>query len=116
MEKTMTASFKYNLSDFKVSSTDQAQNIVKSVRFEIVCEHMGKTQRSFKPIEFADPDFNSFTAFEDLTQDQVLAWVIEHQGQEEIDALKFGLQSIIEQEIERAEPVIKSINAPWSNA
>jgi hypothetical protein len=109
----MTASFKYNLSDFKVSSTDQAQNIVKSVRFEIVCEHMGQTRNSFKPIEFADPDFNSFTEFKDLTQDQVLAWVTELQGQEEIDALKFGLQSMIEHEATQAKPTIETVKAPW---
>lgn len=109
----MTASFKYNLGDFKVYSTDQAQNIVKSVRFEIVCEHMGQARNSFMPIEFAEPDFNSFTAFKDLTQDQILAWVTEHLGQPEIDALKFGLQSVIEQEAEKAKPIIETVKAPW---
>jgi hypothetical protein len=109
----MTTSFKYNLVDFKVYSTDQAQNIVKSVRFEIVCEHMGQTRNSFQTIEFAEPDFNSFTAFKDLTQDQILAWVTAHLGQSEIDALKFGLQSIIEHEAAQAKPTIETVQAPW---
>ena len=111
----MTASFKYNLSDFKAYSTEQAQNVVKSVRFEIVCEHMGQTQRSFQPIEFNTPDFNNFTEFKDLTQEMILAWVTEQLGQEEIDALKFGMESFIEQEIERrgVQPVVNSISAPW---
>jgi len=113
MEKKMTASFKYNLSNFKVISTNQAQNIVKSVRFEIVCEHMGQTRNSFKPIEFAEPDFNSFTEFKDLTQDQILAWVTAHLGQSEIDALKFGLQSVIEQDAAQAKPTIETVQAPW---
>lgn len=109
----MTASFKYNLEDFKVYSTDKAQNIVKSVRFELVCEHMGKTHRSFRPIEFAEPDHNNFTEFADLTQDQILAWVTEHLGQSEIDALKFGLQSLIEHEAAQAKPIIETVQAPW---
>ena len=111
----MTASFKYNISDFKAYSTEQAQNVVKSVRFEIVCEHMGQTQRSFQTIEFNTPDFNNFTEFKDLTQETILAWVTEHLGQEEVDALKYGLKSFIEQEIERngIKPDIKAVNAPW---
>ena len=109
----MTASFKYNLGDFKVYSTDQAQNIVKSIRFEIACEHMGQTRNSFQTIEFLEPDFNSFTAFKDLTQDQILAWVTEHLGQSEIDALKFGLQSVIEHEVAQAKPIIETVKAPW---
>ena len=109
----MTTLFKYNLGDFKVYSTDQAQNIVKSVKFELVCEHMGQTRNSFQTIEFAEPDFNSFTAFKDLTQDQILAWVTEHLGQPEIDALKFGLQSMIEQNAAQAKPTIETVQAPW---
>lgn len=111
----MTATFKYNLDDFKVYSNNQAQNIVKSVKFSIVCEHMGKMRTSFQTIELADPDFNNFTEFANLTQDQILGWVTAHLGQEEIDALKFGLQSIIEQELARAntQPVLESVKAPW---
>ena len=109
----MTTLFKYNLGDFKVYSTEQAQNIVKSVRFEIVCEHMNRTQRSFRPIDFAEPDFSNFAEFKNLTQDEILAWVTENLGQSEIDAMKFGLQSVIEQEIAQAKPVIQSVQAPW---
>jgi hypothetical protein len=111
--KKMTASFKYNLGDFKVYSTDQAQNIVKSVRFEIVCEHMGQARNSFRPIEFAEPDHNNFTEFADLTQDQILAWVTAHLGQSEIDAMKFGLQSMIEHEAAQSKPTIETVQAPW---
>ena len=109
----MTASFKYNLDDFKVYSTEQSQNIVKSVKFEIVCEHMGEINRSFMPIEFAEPDHNNFTEFKDLTQDQILAWITNNLGQSEIDALKFGLQSMIEQNTMQAKPIIESVQAPW---
>lgn len=112
----MTATFKYNIDDFKVYSTGQAQNIVKSVKFTIVCEHMGQAKESFQTIEFADPDFANFTAFKDLTQDQIIAWVTAHLGQEEIDALKFGLQSVIEQDAAKAsaEPVLENVKAPWA--
>lgn len=111
----MTATFKYSLDDFKVYSNNQAQNIVKSVKFKIVCEHMEQMRESFQTIEFADPDFNNFTEFKALTQDQILAWVTDHLGQEEIDALKFGLQSIIEQELAKTDnqPVLENVKAPW---
>jgi hypothetical protein len=109
----MTTSFKYNLGDFKVYTTDKAQNIVKSIKFEIVCEYMGQTQNSFQTIEFAEPDFSNFTEFKNLTQDQILAWVTAHLGQSEIDALKFGLQSMIEQEAAQAKPTIETVQAPW---
>ncbi len=109
----MTASFKYNLDELKVYSTEQVQSIVKSVKFEIVCEHMGQTHKSFQTIEFAEPDHNNFTEFADLTQDQILAWVTEHLGQPEIDALKFGMQSFIEQEAKQAKPNIETVKAPW---
>ena len=109
----MAASFKYNLDNFKAYSTEQAQNIVKSVRFEIVCEHMGKTQRSFRPIEFADPDLSNFAEFKNLTEEQILLWVTDHLGQSEIDAMKFGMQSIIEEELAHAKPVIETVTAPW---
>lgn len=112
----MTATFKYKLDDLKAYSTGQAQNIIKSVKFKIVCEHMGKTKESFQTIEFSDPDFSNFTQFKDLTQDQVLSWVVSHLGQEEVDALKFGLQSVIEHEAAKAstEPVIETVKAPWA--
>jgi hypothetical protein len=65
------------------------------------------------PIEFAEPDHNNFTEFADLTQDQILAWVTAHLGQSEIDAMKFGLQSMIEHEAAQSKPVIETVKAPW---
>jgi len=111
----MSAVFKYQFDDFKAYSTSQVQNIVKSVKFTLMCEHMGQRRSSVRMIEFADPDFSNFTEFKNLTQDQILAWVTAHLGQEEIDALKFGMQSVIEQELARSDapPALEDVKAPW---
>lgn len=112
----MTPTFKYNLDTFKVYSTAQAQNIVKSVRFELVCELNGKQKTAFQTIVFQEPDFNKFIPFESLTQDQVMAWVSEKIGAQEIEALKNGLVGVLEQEAARAagQPSIQTVNAPWA--
>lgn len=111
----MTATFKYNLDDFKVYSNNQAQNIVKSVKFKIVCEHMEQTREAFQTIEFADPDFNNFTEFKALSQAQIIAWVVQHLGQEEVSAIEFGLQSVIEYELSKVDtkPILENVKAPW---
>jgi hypothetical protein len=105
------------LDNFNVHSKDGLTNILKSVRFTIIATNGEKTEDSFRPVTLDDPDANSFVDYKDLTQETVLQWVIDKIGQDEVDALKHGLDSILNAPVDpNAPPVLTRVDAPWSNA
>ena len=95
-------------------SKGKLNNIVHTVRYELTGELNGKTKTSFMPITFDEPDSKNFIDFSKLTEAQVLAWVTNKLGQDEIDALENGIDSSLnEAEDPNAPPVLTQTSLPW---
>jgi hypothetical protein len=107
--------FSFDIANIKVYSNAQANNIVGQVRLEIVGELNGKTQKNFFPVDLDAPDYQQFTEYQLLSKEQVMQWVMEKVGQDQIDALKEGIQGVLEYEPpEDAPPVLVPAEAPWN--
>jgi hypothetical protein len=109
--------FTHKITDVKTYSKDGLDNIVHTVKYELEGESNGKTHKSFMPITFTEPDPKNFTEFAKLTEAEILTWVTGQLGQSEIDALKHGIDSLLnEQHDPLAPPVVTSQALPWATA
>ena len=109
--------FKYYISQIKAYNNKQNENIVGEVVFEIIGSLNEKTHTSFFPVQLDAPDFNAFTPYQQLTQEQIISWVTEKIGQAQIDRMKNGIVAVLEYTPpEDAEPVLKEVVAPWEQA
>lgn len=107
--------YTYKITEVKVYSNQQASNIVGEVRFELLAELNGETKKSFFPVEFDAPDYSKFTDYQNLTEQQIIDWVIAKIGQEQVDALKEGLQAQLEfVPPPDAPPILKPADLPWT--
>ena len=86
---------------------------VTEVDFRIDAIRNGKTQSSFMPVTLNEPTGSDFTAYSDLTQAQVLEWVAQIVGEEEINALKNGLNSVLIQQEAAEEVTAQPTALPW---
>lgn len=91
----MSISFNYKVNNVKAYSKNGYNNIVKSFTFVIEAKKDEIVRTSFFPVEMGEPDFNDFVDYTLLTEQQLMDWAIDAIGQEQIDALKFGLESVI---------------------
>jgi hypothetical protein len=107
--------FTHKITSVKTYSKNGLDDIVHTVRYELEGELNGKKQTSFMPITFSEPDPSNFTDFSSLTEEQVLAWVNEKLGQDEINALENGLDSLLNEMQNPAEPIVENKELPWKD-
>jgi hypothetical protein len=108
--------FTYKIEKISVHSTEHANNIVGELMFKIIGEKNGKTHSSFFPVQLEEPDLNSFTEFENLTEDIAINWALEIIGADQIAALKNGIESVLDSEPTTTvdgKPILKTIDMPW---
>jgi len=102
------------LDNFNVYSKDGLTGILQSVRFTIIAKNGERMENSFRPVTLNDPDADSFVDFKNLTQEAVLQWVIDKIGRDEVEALKHGLDSLLNAPVNPdAPPVLTRVAAPW---
>ena len=106
--------FTHKITSVKTYSKNGLNDIVHTVRYELEGESNGKKQTSFMPITFNEPNPNNFTNFASLTEAQILAWVTAQLGQEEIDALEKGLNSLLNELQNPTEPIVENKELPWA--
>jgi hypothetical protein len=106
--------FTHKITDVKTYSKDGLDNIVHTVRYELEGESNGKKHKSFMPITFTEPDPKNFTEFSSLTEAEIFSWVTSKLGQSEIDALKNGIDSFLNEAPDPlAPPTLTSQALPW---
>jgi hypothetical protein len=106
-----------SLSEFDVHTKDGMSNILKSVRFTITGSNGQAGHKNTMPVFLDDPETNSFIEYADLTEEMVMQWVINKLGQEEIDALKNGIDAVLNAQPDpNAPPKVIRVSAPWAGA
>ena len=83
----------------------ELENVVVTAHWDCVHENV----RHYSATSFDAPT-ESFTKYEDLTQEQVLEWVWEKVGKENIEAL------LVKKYEEKKNPPIRKLELPWSEA
>ena len=102
------------ITDAKSTNINGMTNIVKKVRFILRGTDGDNTVANFFTVTLDYPDKENFTAFEDLTRDQIEKWVMDKVGEDHINALKNGITAELEaKKIEDPDnPVLKRIELP----
>jgi hypothetical protein len=91
----MNTTFTYAVKNIKAYSKNEYNNIVKQFIFVIEAKKNEIIKTSFFPVEMSEPNFNNFVDYTNLTQQQLIDWAIQVVGEQQIEALKYGLESEI---------------------
>lgn len=68
------------------------------------------TTEIYGPVDLASPDPNNFIAYESLTKEQVVEWLLEALGEKPLQEITTQLQSNLDEQI---NPTILSLTPPW---
>lgn len=86
--------FTYKVSRVKVYSTNTHTDIIKEATLHIIGVEGDESYESFMPIELPEPS-GSFTEFQYITESQVAEWLKGTLGEDQLNANKEGLQSLV---------------------
>jgi len=67
------------------------------------------TASSYGSIGFGDPDPNNFTPYEDLTEGQVVGWVLSALGDEQVETICSGLSA----QLDLQQNPVDASGIPW---
>ena len=92
----MAMEFTYKVSGIKVYSTEttgsKMEDIIKEATLHVIGTKDGQTYENFLPIELAEPS-GSFKEFQDISESQVVEWLKNTHGEDQIQAMKEGIES-----------------------
>ena len=93
----MKMEFTYKVSGIKVYSTEttgsKMEDIIKEATLHVIGTKDGQTYENFLPIELAEPS-GSFKEFSEVSESQVIEWLKNTHGEDQIQAMKEGIESM----------------------
>jgi len=89
----MAMSFTYKISGIKVYTTNSQTDIIKEATIHIIGTQDDMSYENFMPIQLAEPS-GSFKEFDSVDEEQVLDWLKETLGDDQLQANKEGLASM----------------------
>ena len=89
----MAMEFTYKVSGIKVYSEEGKADIIKEATLHIIGKQGSDTFENFLPIELAEPS-GSFQEFSEVSESQVIEWLKETHGEDQINAMKEGMASM----------------------
>ena len=101
----MTTTFATNVSAIELVTDKKFTNIVKFLKFELVASDGELSATSFNTFKLTYPKEENFIPYESLTAEQVYAWVVNIVGESEIEAMKAGLTTKLQE--------LKVQETPW---
>jgi hypothetical protein len=110
----MTENFIESVGRLRAINTDGLQNVVCTAQYKIECEYLGGHLVNMFDVTLPSPDPQSFEDFNNLTQAQVLGWVKESLGQQDIEDRKNAMKAMIEQTAASKEIKPQEVAAPWN--
>lgn len=109
----MQPTFNETILSVKTISNEQFENCVCSVKYQIVCTYKGESHINMFDVELSAPSAESFTSYQNLTQEQVLGWVRASIGEDELAERKDAMVTMIDQIIAAKEGQPIETALPW---
>lgn len=82
---------------------------VYTAHWTVSLEDQGKTAGAYGSVGFGDPDPNNYTPFDQLTEAEVLQWVFEALGVDQV----VGIQEALYQQIQEQLHPTHEAGVPW---
>jgi hypothetical protein len=111
----MFAEFIERVDSLKVSNSGDLSSVVVSAKYHITCTYRGERLTNMFDVVLSAPDPTAFVSFERLTEDQVLSWVKSAMGEDDLNARKSAMATMIDQIIAGREDVPQELAPPWQN-
>lgn len=110
----MSVTFTTDISNAKSANINGMNNIIKEVRFSLTGTDGVNTVTNFFAVTLDNPTTENFIEFENLTRDQILQWVTDKVGEDQINSLKTGITSELrdKQIVDPDNPVLTKIALP----
>lgn len=109
----MQTKFTEEVGKIRTVNTADMQNVIRIVKYRITCEHQGQQVVNMFDVELGEPDPNAFTEFNNLTQEQVLAWVKDSIGEEADTERRAAMMTMAEQMAAAKVDEPKEVAPPW---
>lgn len=104
----MTIVYSYKVNAARVGSQDSLTDVIKQVNFTVTGEDDGAKFSLPTSCELADADPNNFTAFDQLTEAQIIGWV---ENLTTTNAIKDHVAMVVEKE--KSKLVLENKRLPW---
>lgn len=106
----MAITYKWNVNTMDVApSADGLNDVVKVIHWRLSATDGQYNADSYSTVSLETPDSENFTAFDALTEEQVIAWV---ESKVDVESIKAGLQNQLEA---LANPPVVVKSGPWNN-
>lgn len=103
--------FKWSVAGLQVKQLEEAADVICRVDWRLDAIGEVFSSATTGTVELDTADLTEFTAFEDITEEQTIQWVINTMGKETIDTFKTRLIAQIDEQVKRAAIVYKQ--PPW---
>jgi hypothetical protein len=108
----MTTQFFEDIESMKIQDVHSMNNVVKSVRYSLICVHEGQSVSNVFDVPLGDPEKNSFLSFDLLTKEQALEWVHASIGNAAMSDRKSAMIAMCQQI--NNQPVPEEVQPPWN--
>ena len=108
MADITSATPEWNIAQLERHLSDGA---VYTAHWTVNLQDQGESAGAYGSIGFSDPDPTNFTPYDQLTQEQVIGWVKDTLGEEQVASIETGLSNQIEQKLHPAD----AQGLPWSS-
>jgi len=96
MTDVTSATPEWNIAQLERHLSDGA---VYTAHWTVNLQDQGESAGCYGSIGFSDPDPANFTPYEQLTQEQVIGWVKDKLGEEQVVSIEAALATQIEQKL-----------------
>lgn len=103
----MSATAEWNIASLE---RHLANGYVYTAHWTVSLEEEGETASAYGSVGFSDPDPDSFTPYDQLTKEQVVGWVKNALGTEQVASMEESLANQIQQKINPTD----ASGIPWS--
>jgi hypothetical protein len=102
----MTATTEWNIAQLERHLTDGA---VYTAHWTVSLEEEGESASAYGSVGFSDPDPTDFTPYDELTKEQVVGWVKDALGEEQVTSVEESLANQIQEKLNPTD----SPGIPW---
>jgi hypothetical protein len=102
----MTATTEWNIAQLERHLTDGA---VYTAHWTVSLEEEGESASAYGSVGFSDPDPTDFTPYDELTKEQVVGWVKDVLGEEQVTSVEESLANQIQEKLNPTD----SPGIPW---
>lgn len=107
----MSLSYNYKVNTVRVTTQEDLTDVVKEIEVNVTGVDGEATFSLPVVVKLSAANANSFTSFEDLTEEQIVSWI---ESDPSLDGTKAHIAFVVAKEVEKLSLELKPL--PWAEA